>query len=286
MSLKNTIHKYISNINNIYLIIIILILLSVILAVIVIDFSDKNIVVQSDLSKIHNKIKKMKNIQYKNGLINPQQKVKHVNNIIVIEDFLQKDFFLHMRKQFNDKTYESKDVILRKATGINLFKLHQQQQIYPGILELFYSDDLIKSLSSAVNKPAQRVSLSDPNACSLLIYTNKGDHIDWHYDYSNYYGDRFVVLLTIVNENSSKNGLSENIFNYKYKDKTHGLQMKENSVVIFKGSDIHHKATSIGDNERRIILSMVFCDICQEKQKNAFNILYEKIKNSVLYNND
>ena len=189
-----------------------------------------------------------------------------------------------MRNQFNEKTYESKDFILRKATGINLFKLHQQQQIYPGILELFYSDDLIKSLSSVTNKPIQRVSLSDPNACSLLIYTNKGDHIDWHYDYSNYYGDRFVVLLTVVNENSSKNGLSENIFKYIYNGKVHELQMKENSIVIFKGSDINHKATSIGENERRILLSMVFCDICHEKQKNAFSVFYEKIKNSILYN--
>jgi hypothetical protein len=43
-----------------------------------------------------------------------------------------------------------------------------------------------------------------------------------------------------------------------------------------------HKSTAIGENEKRILLSMVFCDICQEK-KNIINFLYEKIKNYVVY---
>jgi hypothetical protein len=99
-----------------------------------------------------------------------------------------------------------------------------------------------------------------------LIYSKKGDHINWHYDYSNYYGDRYVVLLTLVNENAEKNGgLSNNIFQYNYEGKTYDLKMKENSLVIFKGSEILHKSTEIENNERRILLSMVFCDICQAK---------------------
>jgi hypothetical protein len=158
--------------------------------------------------------------------------------------------------------------------------LHKEN--YDGIVELYYSNDLLNVLSDIVKKPVQRISLADPNACSLLIYTNKGDHIDWHLDYSSYYGDRFVVLLTIVNENANHNGLSQNVFKYNYNGKTYDLKMKENSLVIFKGSEILHKSTAIDDNERRILLSMVFCDICQEK-KNVFNILYEKSKNFILY---
>ena len=137
-------------------------------------------------------------------------------------------------------------------------------------------------LSNIIGKPIQRISLSDPNACSLLTYTNKGDYINWHLDYSNYYGDRYVVLLTIVNENSEKDNLSKNLFKYTYNRKINSLKMKENSLIIFKGSEILHKSTAIDDNERRILLSMVFCDICQEK-KNVFNILYEKSKNFILY---
>ena len=263
--------------NPFYLCIIIHILILIISAIVLIDISDKNIVVQPYLSDIYSNSESIHN-----DMINPHYKVKHVNNIIVVDDFLKKDFFMQLREQFDNKHYESKDAIMRKATGVDFFKLHQSS--YPGILEFFYSSDLISSLSSIIKKPVQRISLSDPNACSLLIYANKGDHIDWHLDYSNYHGDRFVVLLTIVNENSEKDGgLSSNIFKYNYNNVTYELQMKENSIVIFKGSDIFHKATAIDDGERRILLSMVFCDICQEKQKNLVGIIYEKVKNSTLY---
>ncbi|NBU97898.1 MAG: hypothetical protein EBS19_06770, partial [Spirochaetia bacterium] len=66
-----------------------------------------------------------------------------------------------------------------------------------------------------------RIPLNDPNACSLLLYTNKGDYIDWHYDHSSYYGDRYVVLLTLINENKNKTDLSENEFYYKNNNKNY-----------------------------------------------------------------
>jgi hypothetical protein len=66
--------------------------------------------------------------------------------------------------------------------------------------------------------------------------------------------------------------------------KIYDLKMKENSLVIFKGSEILHKSSEMDDNERRILLSMVYCDICQEK-KNVFNTIYETTKNYVVYGN-
>ena len=259
----------------IYLWISVVILTLIIIGVIVFDFNDKNVIVQPYLPDIY------ANLQEKSSLINPKYKVRKIHDITVVNNFLNEDVFLKMKQQFNNKKYESSNVILRKATGIDFFKLHQKS--YPGILELFYSNDLTRVLSSIVKKPVQRVSLADPNACSLLIYANKGDHIDWHLDFSNYYGDRYVVLLTIVNENSTKTGLSKNSFMYNHEGATHEMKMKENSLVIFKGSEILHKATAIDDDEKRILLSMVFCDICQERQKNIVSIIYEKLKNSVLY---
>ena len=60
MTLKNTIHKYISSINKKYLIIALLILITIIIAVVIIDFSDNNISAQPDLYKLHNKINNLK----------------------------------------------------------------------------------------------------------------------------------------------------------------------------------------------------------------------------------
>jgi hypothetical protein len=272
--------KMISLINfkniNIYLLIISLLLVIFFITIIVLYVNEKNTNVQYFLYNIYKKINNKQN----GTIINSNYKVKEENNVIIVNDFLSKEYFDNIRKQFDNKVFESRDFMVRKATGINFFNLHKEN--YNGLVELYYSNELLNTISDIIKKPVQRISLADPNACSLLIYANKGDHINWHYDYSSYYGDRFVVLLTIVNENSDKNDLSQNVFKYKYKNKVNDLKMNENSLVIFKGSEIMHKSTAIDDNERRILLSMVFCDICQEK-KNVFNIIYEKTKNYILY---
>lgn len=267
--------KYYKNVN-LYLVIITLILVVFFVTILVLYMNEKNTNVQMFLYNIHEKINNSKT----RSIINKNYNVTRENDIIIVNDFLSKDYFNYIRKQFDNKQFESRDFFLRKATGVNFFNLHKED--YKGVVELYYSNDLLNVLSDIVKKPVQRISLADPNACSLLIYANKGDHIDWHLDYSSYYGDRFVVLLTIVNENADKDNLSHNIFKYKHQDKINNLKMKENSLIIFKGSEIMHKSTAIDDDERRILLSMVFCDICQEK-KNVFNIIYEKTKNYILY---
>lgn len=267
--------KYYKNVN-LYLVIITVILVIFFVTILFLYMNEKNTNVQMFLYNIHEKINNSKS----QSIINKNYKVTRENDIIIVNDFLTKDYFNYIRNQFDNKQFVSRDFILRKATGINFFNLHKEN--YKGVVELYYSNDLLNVLSDIIKKPVQRISLADPNACSLLIYANKGDHIDWHLDYSSYYGDRFVVLLTIVNENADKDNLSHNIFKYKYNDKINNLKMKENSLIIFKGSEILHKSTAIDDDERRILLSMVFCDICQEK-KNVFNIIYEKSKNYILY---
>jgi hypothetical protein len=261
---------------NFYLLIITVLLVILFTIIIVLYINEKNTNVQYFLYNIYKRINSKSN----GGVINPNYKVTEENNIIIVNDFLSKDYFEFLRKQFDNKVFESRDFMVRKATGVNFFNLHKEN--YNGLVELYYSNELLNTISDIIKKPVQRISLADPNACSLLIYANKGDHINWHYDYSSYYGDRFVVLLTIVNENADKNDLSQNVFKYKYKNKINDLKMNENSLVIFKGSEILHKSTAIDDNEKRILLSMVFCDICQEK-KNVFNIIYEKTKNYILY---
>jgi hypothetical protein len=269
--------KYINKKNK-YLYFIIAFLLLVILSTIIfIFYADRqNITVQEYLHEIHEKIK----TDTYNNIINKNYDIKIKDNIIILDDFLNPQYFAFIRNQFENKSYESKNVLVRKGTGINFIDLHKEK--YDGLLELYYSDELTKNISNVVGKPVQRTPLSDPNSCSLLIYNKKDDYINWHYDYSLYYGDRYVLLLTIINENASKNGLSENVFKYKHNNEIKELKMRENSLIIFKGSEIEHMSTGINTDEKRILLSMVFCDICQEK-KNMFNIIYEKLKNNTIY---
>lgn len=263
---------------NIFLLVITILLVLFVSTIVLLYISEKNTSVQPHLETIHKQVAQHKDKF--SSIVNEKYQIIQKNNITITRNFLEKDYYKYIRKQFDDKKFESRDFILRKATGVNFFDLHKSN--YDGLLELYYSNEILTMLSDMVGKPVQRISLSDPNACSLLIYTNKGDHIDWHLDYSNYYGDRYVVLFTIVNENKDQDGLSNNLFKYKTNGKVNELKMEENSLIIFKGSEILHKSTAILENERRILLSMVFCDVCQEK-KNVFNILYEKSKNYILY---
>jgi len=263
---------------NLYLLILSIVLIIFIIIIILFYLKEKNVFAQKYLNNIQEKLEEK---DY-SKITNPKASVIYENNVIIVNDFLSKEYFQSLRNQFDDKKFESRDFVLRKASGINFEELHKSKD-YKGLLEIYYSNFVLNYLSKVIKKPVQRISLGDPNAASLLIYSKKGDHINWHYDYSNYYGDRYVVLLTIINENAEKDGgLSNNIFQYNYNGKIYDLKMKENSIIIFKGSEILHKSTEIEDKERRILLSMVYCDICQEK-KNVFNAIYENTKNYIIY---
>jgi len=273
---KNTYNKAIS-IKNIYIIILIIIIL--ILLLIFYLFDIKNITVQKYLNSVYNN-KKILNATFPE-LINKNLNIKHENSLIIVNDFLNKNYFNYLKNQFNDKTFKSNDILYRKASGYDFFNLHDSND-FNGFIELYYSSEILNSLSEILKKPIQRTPLNDPNACSLLLYSNKGDYIDWHIDHSLYYGDRYVVLLTLVNENADKTQLSENEFHYIHNNITYKIKMKPNTLVIFKGSEVMHKSTAINEGEKRILLSMVFCDICQEK-KNIITFIYEKMKNYVMY---
>ena len=272
--------KYNDIIKNKNIIIAILIFIILFLLLLFYLFDKKDINVQKHLENINSNSLLLKNkFKY---IINKDYRVIRENNIIMINDFLNPEYHNFLKKQFNNKTFDSKNVILRKGTGYDFFKLHDSTE-YFGFVELFYNNDLLNTLTKIIGKPVQRTPLSDVNACSLLIYSKKGDYIDWHKDYSTYYGDRYVVLLSIVNENSKKNDLSENEFFYVYKGIEYKLKLKPNTLLIFKGSEILHKSTAINDGEKRILLSMTFCDICQEK-KNIIQFTYENLKNMIIYN--
>jgi hypothetical protein len=264
-------------IENPIIIIIILILLLVSIYNIIILFTEKKIHNQVHLHKIYNNSIKLKK-KY-NNLINTNYEINNTNGVTYIKNFLNPEFFERIKNIFNDKTYDSKNVILRKGNGVSFNNLHNEKD-YNDLLSLYYSEELSIHINKIFNKYLQRLSLDDNNGCSLLIYTKKGDYIDWHYDFSEVYGDRLVFLLTIVNSNEMKNSLSHNEFVYNYNGENK-IKMDENSLLIFKGTEILHKSTQIEHNERRILLSMVFCDVCQVKS-NTFYKLYNSIKNNIL----
>jgi hypothetical protein len=216
------------------------------------------------------------------SMINRNYNAEHINNLIVVKNFTNPNFFKFLQSQVMNKQYKSSNNVFRKGHSIDFVDLHKSDE-YEGLLELYYSSSFTEELSNILQKYIQHTPLSDNNACSLLIYSNKGDYIDWHLDFSNYYGDRYVVLLSLINTNKEGTGLSQNEFKYVHNGEVYSYQLEPNSLIIFKGSEILHNATAIGEGETRILLSMVFCDICQSKST-LMNVFYEKFKNFMFYN--
>lgn len=266
---------------NKFIIIVIFILLIISLIYLYLLLNEKNIDVEVYIGKIYiNTDKLKKNYKY---FINENYNIIKNDNIIYIENFLTPDFFNHIQNIFINKQYSTNDNYFRKGNGVSFINLHKDIK-YNDLLSLYYSEELSLIINKIFNKYLQRLSLNDKNACSLLIYTNKGDYIDWHYDISNLYGKRYTVLLTLVNKNNDTNELSENEFIYKVNNVEHKMKCKENSLVLFEGNNILHKSTPINNNEKRIILSMVFCDICQENS-NLLLKIYDKVKDKTVYKN-
>ena len=156
--------------NKLYIYIYALVIIIIILLVLFYLFDEKNIKVQKNLKDIHSN-GKILNKKYP-LFINDKYNIKTENNIIIIENFLVPEYHSFLQKQFNNKTYNSSNIGLRKATGINFFNLHDNTN-YFGFLELFYSNEITNTLTNILAKPIQRTPLSDTNACSLLIYSNE-----------------------------------------------------------------------------------------------------------------
>ena len=117
--------KYYKNVN-LYLVIITVILVIFFVTILILYMNEKNTNVQMFLYNIHEKINNSKS----QSIINKNYKVTRENDIIVVNDFLTKDYFNYIRNQFDNKQFVSRDFILRKATGINFFNLHISRLTY------------------------------------------------------------------------------------------------------------------------------------------------------------
>ena len=120
------------------------------------------------------------------------------------------------------------------------------------------------------------------NRLSLLSYNNKGDGIDWHIDGTIYLGDRWAGILTIIeniNEPTSKLEL-------KPEDelKTFPVSEMVNTLVLFQGDQVPHRARPMLEDEERIVVSLLFSPN-PKRTNNLILRLYQGWVNYIFYGN-
>jgi hypothetical protein len=136
---------------------------------------------------------------------------------------------------------------------------HTLREHAPRIVEFYQSPALHNLISRIVGEPVMPTPLQDESSCSVLVYERPGDHIGWHYDHDFYRGRHFTVLIPILNRDRAGHGLSAARLFAKVDTEERMVSTPPNSMVVFEGAKVLHKATPIDEGERRVLLSMTFC---------------------------
>ncbi|MEW4531028.1 hypothetical protein [Maioricimonas sp. JC845] len=131
-------------------------------------------------------------------------------------------------------------------------------ELAPACLAIYHAPALRAWLSDVIGEPVFPTADYDQSSCSMLVYDRDGDHIGWHYDHNFYRGRHFTVLISLVNQSAS-GGPSASQLQQQAKDGTERtFDTAEDTLVLFEGARVRHRATPTVDGDLRIILSMTF----------------------------
>jgi hypothetical protein len=150
----------------------------------------------------------------------------------------------------------------------------------PELVAFYQSEELRRLCSQVVGAELVRTPINDQSSCSLLIYQRAGDHIGWHFDHDFYRGRHFTVLLTLVNECRGRPGTSAARLEAQIAGAVREVPTPAGTLVIFEGARVRHRVTRLGEDERRILLSMTFCT---DARASALQGLMRRCKDTAYY---
>lgn len=129
----------------------------------------------------------------------------------------------------------------------------------PRCLAVYHSPTLRAWISRIVGEDVLPTANHDQSSCSLLYYDQAGDHIHWHFDHNFYHGRHFTVLLSVVNRSPGGGPSSGTLERKGQGGQSIPIDTCENSLVVFEGKRVRHRASPILGGETRVMLSMTFC---------------------------
>jgi hypothetical protein len=129
----------------------------------------------------------------------------------------------------------------------------------PAIAAFYHSVAFREFISRLVGVPVQPTPINDQSSLSLLVYDKPGDHIGWHYDHNFYRGRHFTILLMMANAGHADGGLSHGATIARLGGREVAVRAPPNTLTVFEGAQVIHKATPIEAGERRVVLSMTYC---------------------------
>jgi hypothetical protein len=178
--------------------------------------------------------------------------------IVRVEGFLSPDTLARLRGECmaNQGRVERSHIPAHKKGGTLSYEaIHRGA---PGCLALYHSTQLRHWLSDLMGISLQPTADHDQSSCSLLYYDRTGDHIGWHYDHNFYRGRHFTILISLINR-SSDGACSASMLQRRQNGETQEVAAPENTLVVFEGARVFHRATAVQEGDQRVMLSMTMC---------------------------
>ena len=201
----------------------------------------------------------------------------------VLHDILPEKDFQHIRELLlkNKTLFLRNDSSVRQGSSMGGHELRKSP--LSKIADIIDSSEFLEKVQSKTGiANLQFVPEVDTNRLSLLYYKDEGDGIDWHVDGTIYLGDRWAGILTIVEdikESEAKLELKPN-----GKPATFPVEKMENTLVLFQGDQVQHRARPMLMDEQRIVVSLLF-STNPTRTRNPILRLYQAWVNYIFYGN-
>jgi hypothetical protein len=143
----------------------------------------------------------------------------------------------------------------KKGGSISRFDLDQHAPVFAA---LYRAPELASFMHTLCERDLLFCPDDDPHTYALYYYTEPGDHIGFHYDTSYYRGQRYTVLLGLVDESSCR--LEYELFRENCtRDAVRGeVSLSPGTFVFFNGDKLYHRISPCGPGERRVALTFEY----------------------------
>jgi hypothetical protein len=180
------------------------------------------------------------------------------NRIVAIPDFLDSGELANLQREVEALRSAERSYVPSHKKGATI-AYETLIEHAPAVTALYHSDGMAACISRITGVAVRPTLLHDQNSLSILIYERPGDHIGWHYDHNFYRGRHFTVLLPVVNSGNAADGLSHARLRAMIGHAEAELQTPPNTLIVFEGARVLHKATPLANGERRVLISMTYC---------------------------
>jgi hypothetical protein len=201
------------------------------------------------------------------------------SRIAAVPDFLGDEQFANLQREVEALSRAERSYVpTHKKGGTIAYETLIEHA--PCVTAFYHSEAMSAYISRVTGVPVRPTPLHDQSSLSILIYERPGDHIGWHYDHNFYRGRHFTVLLPVVNQGHAADRLSHARLRAKIGDAEAELPTPPNTLIVFEGARVIHKATPLAEGERRVLISMTYC---ADAQANLAQAVARRVKDIAFF---